>query len=110
MRAKKENKVYDINEIQKEAYLKEGYDIYDNDGKVIEYSPKKVITYNEHLKIIEDLKKANDSTELNAKIDELTKANSDLTKANAELTKTNSELVAKVDELTKANEKLTKNK
>ncbi len=103
MRAKKENKVYDINETQKEAYLKEGYDIYDNDGNVTEYSPKKVITYNEHLKIVEELKKANDTTELNTKIDELTKANE-------KLTKTNSELVAKVDELTKANEKLTKNK
>lgn len=94
MRAKKENKVYDINETQKEAYLKEGYDIYDNDGKVIEYSPKKVISYNEHMKVVEELKKNADNSALTAKVEELTKANAELT--------------AKIDELTKANEKLTK--
>ncbi len=101
MKAKKENKVYDINETQKGAYLKEGYDIYDNNGKVIEYSPKKVITYNEHVKEIEALKAKNDNSELTAKVAELTKANE-------ELTKNNSELTAKVAELTKTIEKLTK--
>lgn len=103
MRAKKENKVYDINDSQKEAYLKEGYDIYDKDGKVIEYSPKKVITYNEHLKIVDKFKKANDTTELNKKIATLTKENEVLTSEKDELTK-------QIETLTKENETLKKSK
>lgn len=62
MIARKENKEYTINEHQKATYLKDGYDIYDEKGKVVEYSPKKTITYNEHVKIV---------AELNAQIEEL---------------------------------------
>ena len=56
MIAKKENKEYTINEHQKALYLKDGYDIYDDNGKIIEYSPKKTITYNEHVKVVAELK------------------------------------------------------
>lgn len=48
LEARKENKVYKINEQQKDRYLKDGFDIYEND-KVIEYTPKKLIKYSEHL-------------------------------------------------------------
>lgn len=51
LEARKDNKVYRIIEEQKERYLKEGFDIYE-DGKVIEYTPKKVIKYSDHLKIV----------------------------------------------------------
>ena len=50
MKARKENKVYDINESSKQTYLDQGFDIYDDNGKVIEYTPLKTIKYNEHLK------------------------------------------------------------
>ena len=69
MKAKKENKVYNINEIQKQAYLKEGFDIYEDNGELIEYSPKKTITYNEHIKIVNKLKEdasKNDNSKLTA--------------------------------------------
>lgn len=53
--ARKDNKVYTIDERQKDAYLKQGFDIY-KDGKVIEYTPLKTIKYSEHIKAIEELK------------------------------------------------------
>ena len=46
MKARKENKVYDINETSKQTYLDQGFDIYDDNGKVIEYTPLKTIKYN----------------------------------------------------------------
>lgn len=54
MKAKKENKVYTIDENQKQSYLDKGYDIYDNDGNLLEDSPLKVITMSEHKKEIEE--------------------------------------------------------
>ena len=48
MKALKDNKEYTIAEEQKHAYLEEGYDIYGEDGKLLEYSPKKKIAYSEY--------------------------------------------------------------
>ena len=63
MRAKKENKSYRIStEQEKQRYLKDGYDIYDDEGKLLEYSPLKKIAYSEYDK----LKKENE--ELRAKV------------------------------------------
>lgn len=55
MKAIKDNKSYTIFEQQKEAYLKQGYDIYDDQGNRLEVSPLKKITYQEHLNIIKSL-------------------------------------------------------
>ena len=41
MKALKDNKEYTIAEEQKHAYLEEGYDIYGEDGKLLEYSPRR---------------------------------------------------------------------
>lgn len=46
--ARKENKVYQINDQQKDRYLKEGFDIYE-DGHIVEHTPKKVIKYSDYL-------------------------------------------------------------
>ena len=88
MLAIKDNKEYTITEENKEAFLKEGYDIYDDKGKLVEYSPKKKISYNEYLKVNEELKKA--STK-----------NAELTKKNAELTAENKKLITENEKLTK---------
>lgn len=48
LEARKENKVYQINNQQKDRYLKEGFDIY-VDGQILEHTPKKVIKYSDHL-------------------------------------------------------------
>lgn len=52
LEARKENKVYSITEQQKDRYLKEGFDIYEN-GVIIEHTPKKLIKYSDHLSILE---------------------------------------------------------
>lgn len=51
MKAKKDNKVYQITDVDKQRYLSEGYDIYNDDGEIAEYSPKKKIPYNEYIKL-----------------------------------------------------------
>lgn len=60
LEARKENKVYQINDAQKERYLKEGFDIYNGD-KVVAHTPLKKIAYGEHLAIVaekdEEIKK-----------------------------------------------------
>jgi len=53
LEARKENKVYKIDETQKKRYLNEGFDIYDENGVIVEHTPKKVIKYSEHLKKLE---------------------------------------------------------
>lgn len=56
MKAKKENKVYTINtEQEKQRYLKEGFDIYDDEGKVLEYSPQKKIAFSEYMKAVKEI-------------------------------------------------------
>lgn len=55
LEARKENKVYTIDERQKDAYLKQGFDIYKN-GKVIEYTPLKTIKYSDHINKIKEIK------------------------------------------------------
>lgn len=57
MRAKKENKSYRITtEQEKQRYLKEGYDIYDEKGNLLEYSPTKKIAYSKYAELLEENK------------------------------------------------------
>lgn len=60
MEARKENKVYTITEAQKARYLKEGFDIYDEHGNVLEYTPLKTIKYNDHIKKMNELSSKKD--------------------------------------------------
>lgn len=101
MIARKDNKEYKINDLMKAAYLNDGYDIYGDNGEIVEYSPKKTITINEHLKEVAELKaeleKANDvpknAKELKAANEELTSqldaANKKIAELEAELEKVN---------------------
>lgn len=54
MKAIKENKEYTVTENEKKRYLNEGFDLYDDNGTLIEYSPKKKIEYNIHVKKIKE--------------------------------------------------------
>lgn len=57
MKAKKENKVYRITtEQEKQRYLKEGFDIYDDEGNLIEYSPTKKIAYSKYAELLDENK------------------------------------------------------
>lgn len=61
MFAKKANKVYRVDEESKDRYLKQGFDITDDEGKVIEHSPQATVPYSKYeaaLKEIEELKAA----------------------------------------------------
>ena len=58
MKAKKENKVYTINtEQEAQRYLKDGYDIYDDDGNGRDYSPKKKIAFSEYMKAAKEIER-----------------------------------------------------
>ncbi len=65
MKARKENKVYRIStEQEKQRYLRDGYDIYSDEGKLIEYSPQRKISLSEYETLAEEnksLRKANDA-------------------------------------------------
>ena len=65
MKARKENKVYRIStEQEKQRYLRDGYDIYSDEGKLIEYSPQRKISLSEYETLAEEnesLKEANES-------------------------------------------------
>lgn len=56
MRAIKGNKEYAVNEMSKESYLAQGYDICDDTGKIIEHSPQSTVKYSEYNKVIEENK------------------------------------------------------
>ncbi len=57
LKAIKDNKVYDINENQTDFYLSDGFDVYNEDGEVIEYSHLKTIKYSDHLKLLAEASK-----------------------------------------------------
>ncbi len=55
MLAVKDNKVYTITEVQKASYLKQGYNIIDDSGKVLEYSPTATVPYSKYIKVKNEL-------------------------------------------------------
>lgn len=54
LKAVKENKVYSILEADKDRYRNDGYDIYEDD-KLVEYSAKKTVPYEEYKKVKDEL-------------------------------------------------------
>lgn len=91
MKAKKDNKIYRIVESQKKRYLADGYDIFDDEGNLLEYSPLKKIEYNKYVKVVHENK------ELKAKIAELEATAPPKEKPLSKMNK--SELTAKAREL-----------
>lgn len=101
MIARKNNKVYRITELEKKSYIKFGYNIYDDDGKLIDGREKtddskeikslsdkvnKLEAVNENLE--EALKAASENkTKLEGEIESLTIANTSLSDKVAELEK-----------------------
>ena len=53
MKATKGNKVYTIDETQKDFYVAQGYDISDEEGNLIEYGAGKSISYEKHKELQE---------------------------------------------------------
>lgn len=89
MKARKENKVYTIDKTNKEKFLKDGYDIYDDDGRLIANAKNKTVPYEEYEKVVKEL------AEVKALLEEKTKAKQ--TAKGKEPTK--AEIVAQLTEL-----------
>ena len=51
MIARKENKVYSVTEENKAFYVNQGFDILDEDGKVLSYGKGKTVDYAEYEKL-----------------------------------------------------------
>ena len=63
MKAKKENKVYDIDKSQAKIYMNQGFDVYNDDGSLFGYAATKIIKYSEHMRIVGELKSKLDNAE-----------------------------------------------
>lgn len=74
MKATMGNKVYTIDETQKTMYQAQGYDIVDDDGKVIQYGAGKTVSYEEYKALEEKtLKLEKENKKLKDEIKELKK-------------------------------------
>ena len=74
MKATIGNKVYTIDETQKTMYQAQGYDIVDDDGKVIQYGAGKTVSYEEYKALEEKtLKLEKENKKLKDEIKELKK-------------------------------------
>lgn len=71
MKAVKGNKVYTIDESQKNSYLKQGFDITEDNGTIIDYGAGKTIDYKKY-KELEDKYAALESENINLKISAMT--------------------------------------
>lgn len=89
MKAIKENKVYTINEAEKNYYIAQGYDILDDKGELLSYGAGKSVSYEEY-------RKAKD------KIDLLETENEKLKEENEKLKEENKKLKAENKELKKS--------
>lgn len=74
MKATRGNKVYTIDETQKAMYQAQGYDIIDDEGKLLQYGAGKTVSYEEY-KALEE------------KVSKLEEDNKNLKKENKELKK-----------------------
>lgn len=67
MKAVKGNKEYKINEASRESYRNLGYDIVEDDGKIIAYGKGKTIAYEKHEEVAKELETAKEKNEELAK-------------------------------------------
>lgn len=74
MKAVKGNKVYTIDEVQKDIYQAQGYDILDEQGEVIQYGAGKSVSYEQFQKVSDEVAKLKaENKKLKDKIKELEK-------------------------------------
>lgn len=56
MYAKKQNKRYTITEAEKKGYQARGYDIYDDDGNLVEVGAGKTVSYAKYQQALDKIK------------------------------------------------------
>ncbi len=90
MKAIKENKVYTITESEQNFYKQQGYDIVNDEGKVIERGAGKSISYEEYIKLKDELDPLKDENQvLKEENEKLKEENKKLKSENKELKKSN---------------------
>lgn len=57
MRAVKGNKEYTIDETQQKGYQDSGFDILDDEGKVIAYGRGKTVPYGDYMKAVKEIER-----------------------------------------------------
>lgn len=88
MKAIKENKVYTITESEQSFYKQQGYDIVNDEGEVIERGVGKSISYEEYLKLKDELDPLKDENQtLKQENEKLKEENKKLKAENKELKK-----------------------
>ncbi|EGT0680542.1 hypothetical protein QTI42_07815 [Clostridium perfringens] len=88
MKAIKQNKVYTITETEKSYYVAQGYDILNDEGEVIERGAGKSISYEEYLKLKDELDPLKDENyTLKQENEKLKEENKKLKAENKELKK-----------------------
>ncbi|MGV2686107.1 hypothetical protein GNF82_17475 [Clostridium perfringens] len=74
MKANKDNKVYTITDAEKDCYVKQGFDILDDKGNIIEHGAGKTVTVEEHEALkVEKEKLEKENKKLKEEIKELKK-------------------------------------
>lgn len=54
MYAQKGNKVYSVTEQTKTQYLADGFDIVDDNGRIIDVAPNKTVSYAEYKRVVDE--------------------------------------------------------
>lgn len=62
MRAVKANREYTITEAEKDFYQKQGFDIINDDGNVIQYGAGKSVPYEQYKKVVDELEALKNGT------------------------------------------------
>ena len=57
MKATKGNKVYTIDEVQKDGYIAQGFDVLNDSGEVIAYGRGKTVPYGDYAALMEQNRK-----------------------------------------------------
>lgn len=60
MEAVKGNKVYTVDEVSAESYRNQGFDIYDEEGNLLQYGVGKTVSYEEYAKVKTELEELKD--------------------------------------------------
>lgn len=64
MKAIKANKEYTIDEDQKKHYQEAGYDIYDDDGSLVEYGRGKTVPMEEYIAVVKKSERLQEENKL----------------------------------------------
>lgn len=79
MRAVKGNKEYMIDESQQKGYQDMGFDILDDDSKIIAYGRGKTVPYDVHMQAVKEIERLQDlAAERHAEIEALKAENAEL--------------------------------